>query len=143
MPVPIRVYSAGRKDSLDFLLDHTTNGQVFDLSVPFDVTELVIDPDLWLIRKIDRVTETGQVKENPDISVVPNPFSDGFRLTVPLGEEVESLQIFDLAGRLVFRHSGHLDYFYPGLKSGTYLLKVFTSTRKYETRLVSIREKCL
>jgi aminopeptidase N len=138
MPVPVRVYSAGRKDSADFRLEHTVNNQLFDISVPFRVGELVIDPDLWLVRKIDKVTGV----ETPDrmdsgIRVIPNPSVGSWQIMTQTNEIPEKVEIYDLSGHLLVRQKPENSSFMAtGLRAGIYLVRITTCGQVFETKLV-------
>lgn len=137
LPVSVRLYNPGKSDSLDVRLEPTFSGQLFTLRVPFEVAEIAIDPDLWLLRKIGTVSKSRFATLSHGLSVFPNPFPEGFRLSVPAGEQLRKVMIYDLSGRLVFTHQGHHDYFAPILGAGTYLLKAVTSERVWDTLLIS------
>jgi aminopeptidase N len=136
MPVPVRFYSAGKKDSADFRLEHTGNNQLFDVSVPFRVTELAIDPDLWLIRKIDKITGIQDItSENSEIRLVPLPSEKGWRIIAGNGEFPEKVEIYDITGRLVQRENLSGSTIYTrNLPSGIYLVKVTTNLRVWEAK---------
>ncbi len=138
MPVPLRCYSPGRKDSLDLRLDHTENDQVFEFKLPFLVAELVIDPDMWLIRKIDRITSSQPLAlHESDILVSPNPSAGNWKLTMNGQEIARETEIFTLTGHSVFRKkTASNSIILPTLPAGTYLLKVTTNQNIYKTKLV-------
>jgi aminopeptidase N len=140
MPVPIRVYSAGRKDSTDIRLENVVNNQVFEIHVPFLVAELSIDPDLWLIRKIDKVTAVDDLAARlPGIRVVPNPSDGKWEIITGTNEISEMTELFDLSGRLLIQQKTPGNTFKaPGLRSGVYLVKITTNKRVFETKLVKI-----
>ncbi len=79
MPVPVLLKGAG-VDSL-VRLEHTQNGELFSMNMPFEVTSVQFDPDLWLISANNTVqqgelTGTGEVFAVGDIFVYPNPAKD-------------------------------------------------------------------
>ncbi len=77
MPLPITVIGEGNT-SLTLRLDHTENDQVFQVEVPFEIKQVVFDPDLWLLSK-DNVVQEGTVVANSEtsdlsgFSAYPNP----------------------------------------------------------------------
>ena len=88
MPVPIRVYSEGKKDSADFRLIHTINNQKFIIKPGFQVSEIKIDPDYWLISASGLIVNVSVIHENDKIKVYPNPFKKHITVSVP-GEKPE------------------------------------------------------
>jgi hypothetical protein len=139
MPVPVRVYSARRKDSTDVRLENVVNNQVFDVHVPFLVAELSIDPDLWLIRKVDKVTAVGDLAgREPGIRVLPNPSDGKWEIITGTNDIPEMVELFDMSGRLLFQQKPERNTFIvPGLRPGVYLVKVTTNTRVFETKVYS------
>lgn len=85
MPVPVRFYAPGRRDSADFRLDHRHNGQLFHLPLSFTPEEMVIDPDLWLVRGVSKVTGSEEVKTNQTFSSFPIPLIRHSRFPCPRG----------------------------------------------------------
>jgi aminopeptidase N len=140
MPVPVRVYSAGRKDSADFRLEHSVNNQLFDVSVPFRVAELSVDPDLWLVSKVNAVTAVDDLSNiESGIRVVPNPSDGKWEIISSINEIPEKVELFDMSGRLLMQQKPESNTFYaPGLRPGVYVIKVATNKRVFETKVVKI-----
>jgi len=139
MPVPVRLYSFNRADSADFRLDHTFSGQLFEVEVPFPVAELVIDPDRWLIRKVDRVTSAPVFRQElRTITVFPNPSAGSWRFVLPPDEAVLGVELYDLSGKLVYQHNKREAFIeLPYLPPGIYLLQVKTDRQVYQARLIN------
>jgi aminopeptidase N len=140
MPVPVRIYSAGRKDSADFRLEHQQNNQLFDLPISFKAAELVIDPDLRLVRKVDRITAINDYEDkNPEIRIIPN-YSDGSWSIIIGGNEIpQMIQLFDVSGQLLFDREVIGNAFNTkGLQTGVYLAVVKTNFRTYKEKVMII-----
>ncbi len=79
MPVPLRFSGQGQDTILVF--DHTFSGQAFSADIPFQVQNVEVDPDLWLVsagNTVEQVTATGEPgNTDPDLVVAPNPIRDG------------------------------------------------------------------
>ncbi len=138
MPVPVRVYSAAREDSADFRLDHRFNGQIFEVPVNFTVDEMVIDPDLWLIRKVDNITG---VDDRPfadhSMKIFPNPSDGTWYLTLPADEIPVKVEIFALTGTLVVElRPVDNSFSAPWLRPGSYLGRITTNQRVVESILI-------
>lgn len=76
MPVPVLLKGNG-VDSL-VRLEHTQNGQLFTVDVPFTVTSIEFDPDLWLISANNTVEQkevlgTETAFGDAKIQLYPNP----------------------------------------------------------------------
>lgn len=79
MPVPLLLKGTG-VDSL-VRLEHTLNGELFSVNIPFEVTSVQFDPDLWLISANNTVqkgelTRTKEAFANGTLFVYPNPAQD-------------------------------------------------------------------
>lgn len=136
IPVPIRAYGENAADSLDFRLELEYSGQLFDLQVPFSVKSIAIDPDLWLIRKVDQVVKSDLIDTEKQFSVIPNPFSDSFRIIIPGNEQIMELKIIDLNGRLVFHQFNPSQNISPNISPGQYVVKVSTSQQIFQTTII-------
>lgn len=128
MPVPVRVYNTEKTDSVDFRLVHTVNNQVFWVDPGFEVSEIKIDPDYWLISKTAQVLETPKMDNSNDIIVFPNPFSDQLIIHVNGDKIIKNTRLFDISGNLILELQGeirnlNLSSLYPGM----YMLEINTS----------------
>lgn len=79
MPLPVLLMGNG-VDTL-VRLEHTFNGQLFSVSVPFEVTAVQFDPDIWLISANNTVQQGAISAVDEQIAsdrfrVFPNPAQD-------------------------------------------------------------------
>jgi aminopeptidase N len=138
MDVPVRAFSSGRKDTVDLRLEHRYNHQVFEWDVPFAVAEIVIDPDLWLISRVQKISQvTPEQYSVADILVFPNPSDGIWRIITGNSLLPAEAEIFDLSGRLLLKVKveGNL-LSLPWLNPGLYTLKATTSKGVYTAKLV-------
>jgi len=137
MPVPVRVYNAEKTDSADFRLVQTTNKQEFLVEVDFNVAELKIDPDYWLVSKTESVVNAKFESVSDKIKVFPNPFTESFSVLLPVGEEMVSLQLFSPEGKMIKQYSGSKTFFgWSDLAPGFYILHIKTNTGVADIKLV-------
>jgi len=135
MPVPIRLTN-GVRDTI-LVLAHSFSGQEFSAQLDFAATELLFDPELWLVSRnnfIEEVAETGEPLPAQRIDIVPNPSQGDFsiHLKVPDGDQAV-LSLWAADGKLVLRQSVEV---LPGvntipvqatqLSSGQYRLQLST-----------------
>lgn len=127
MPVPVSIYADGER--FDFVLQHTTNQQMFQFNLPdiADVDSVKIDPDLWLIsnnnKVIDQTVKVDDTLTLNKVKITPNPASD--LITIEgLPEEVKEVELITTPGfRIVLPLSNNsLDV--ASLPAGVYILKV-------------------
>ncbi|MCC6460253.1 MAG: peptidase M1 [Saprospiraceae bacterium] len=86
MPVPLRLYGAGGRDTL-LVLPHDFSGQAFSIPIDFQIDSIVFDPDLWLISANNAVVRYASADDMPgpalnNWSISPNPTHEtiGLRL---------------------------------------------------------------
>ena len=137
MPVPVRVYNFGKTDSMDFRLVQTTNNQEFFVEVDFNVAELKIDPDRWLISKTSQIVGVHTNLKKNKIAVFPNPFTESFSVKLPANERFISLQLFNTDGRIVKQFQGDkTDFNLSEIANGMYILILKTSKSSYEQKIL-------
>jgi aminopeptidase N len=137
MPVPVRVYNFGKTDSMDFRLDQVKNNQEFFVHVDFQVADLKIDPDYWLVSKTSQIVNVRPDVHFDNISVYPNPFSGSFSVQLPESENFLSLQLYSIEGQLLHEYIGNqMEFFYPDIPTGVYILHVNTSKGSYVQKIL-------
>jgi aminopeptidase N len=137
MPVPVRVYSTNRRDSADFRLTHTKNNQDFKVKVDFNVTELVIDPDLWLVSKTTKVVKAEQSVVTDNFSVFPNPATDKITVSWPAGEQLNSVGIYSSEGKLIKEiQNPNPEIDIEDLVPGIYFLQIETSSHIVNNKMI-------
>lgn len=137
MPVPIRVYNIGQTDSTDFILNHSSNEQEFIVDPGFQVSELKIDPEYWLISKTSEIVHVPIVEAQDDIVVYPNPFKETVSIFIPHGQNIISTKLFSVSGKLVTEYYNNQTIFdWSHLSSGTYLLQVKTNSKLYREKII-------
>lgn len=126
MPVPLRLYNAGRTQSLNLRLDHTQNDQVFKINPGFIVAEVEIDPDFWLISKTDQIVSVPLMTKG-NLEIYPNPVKKKLTLKLAADTAVLSMGIYSMDGKQlkkVLTTKTYVDV--SVLEAGTYILQVQT-----------------
>lgn len=138
LPLPVRVYSAGKRDSADFRLDHRYNGQVFELQTGFVASEMAIDPDYQVIRAIDKITATNQqIAARKGDWIYPNPSEGTWNLVLNPGEQLLKIAVYNLLGSQLWEErTGSLSLSLPWLKPGIYLIRMKSDLRVAESVLI-------
>jgi aminopeptidase N len=126
MPLEIRLSGAGGLTH-DVVVEHTTNGQEFIVSVPFVVTGVTFDPNKHIISKNNVATlASNSFDLDQTVSVYPNPANDELHIMMPTSIQLEKVEIFNTLGQLVGQKTDH-DFSISELASGIHLLKITTS----------------
>lgn len=110
MPLPVRLVGASQDTIVR--LEHTQDGQLFVVPVPFEVTSVQFDPDLWILSTNNTVEKSpidSVLGRNLQklIAIQPNPGATQLEVAVQ-GERLwlERIRIYDAAGRLVDDRNG-------------------------------------
>lgn len=107
MPVAVKLTN-GVQDTL-LVLNHTSSGQVFHATLGFTPTELVFDPDQWLVSRnnfVLEVSSTGEPLPDWSIEILPNPALENFNIRLKANDyEQGQLTLWDSGGKMVLRQS--------------------------------------
>ena len=126
MPLEIRLSGAGGLTH-DVVVNHTSNGQEFIVSVPFVVTGVTFDPNKHIISRNNVATlASNSFDLEQTISVYPNPANDELHIMMPTSVQLEKVEIFNTLGQLIGKKTDH-DFSISELASGIHLLKITTS----------------
>lgn len=134
MPIPIRAYGAGTDTT--FRLNHTENGQTFDVEVSFAVDSIVFDPDLWLISANNVVNFE---RSSGSFSVFPNPTKDD--VLINSSTPMTNIQLFDLSGKRVVNiqpNTVSQTISLNDLGNGMYFLRMTNSEGTFEKKILKI-----
>lgn len=135
MPVPIRLLGAGGQ-TFDTVVNNTTNGQQFIVSVPFVVTGVQFDPKRNIISKNNTATLSNESFNFEDAIVVsPNPANDEIHIQMPLDLTLESVEIFNNLGQLISTKST-ADFSVNNFSSGIHFLKIVTSEGTFHKKII-------
>lgn len=133
MPVPIEFSGASQESLLRF--EHTQQGQEFIVDLPFAVSSVVIDPDLWLVsanNTVSQVSDAPTATEAPlRFEVTPNPARERCMVELDLRTaSVAKLVLIDQAGKLVWSSatdlqagSNRVPVEFGNLPAGTYIFQ--------------------
>lgn len=105
----------------------TESPQTFTYESELPITYLGVDPDNWILKKVDSVTEVPVNYANTKVSVGPNPFSDYIQITLSNIDLKTNISVFDVLGKLVhFGSYSDKSVQIPtsSLKNGIYILKI-------------------
>lgn len=135
MPVPIRLYGSGGQ-TFDAVVDNTSNGQQFIISVPFVVNDIDFDIKRNIISKNNSATlgtENFSIEEA--ITVYPNPASTELHVQMPMNIGLERIDIYNSLGQLVST-SNRSDFSIIDLSSGVHFLTISTSEGRFHKKIV-------
>ncbi len=101
MPLPIRLTGSGGQQQ-DFVVDNTTNGQQFIVTVPFTVTGVTFDPKKDIISKNNNATlAIADFNLERAITVYPNPATAILNIEMPNTISLKNATIYNALGQKV------------------------------------------
>lgn len=126
MPVPVRV-TGNNGQSLDLVLNNTTNNQVILANVPFTITGVVFNPKYDIISRQSTATlGTQDFDLVKNLKLYPNPASNKLHLDVSDGIQVERTIFYNMLGQVIKETKQETSWDISDLPSGTILMKVFS-----------------
>jgi len=126
MPIPI-LFNGFSKDTT-IIFDPQKSGELFQLDIPFSVTNVAFDPELWICAKNQVLTSVSKIDEN-EVSVFPNPAGDFIRIKAISNDEVD-LELVDMFGKSLIKQKArakqgeYISMNLESLPSGVYSLVV-------------------
>lgn len=135
-PVPLRI-NGTQGETLDIVLDNTTNNQAFQPAVGFTVQNIQFDPDYHLISRSNNVvlgTEDFTLEQQFDI--YPNPTSGIVNFEKPASINVQNINIYNTLGQLLYseKYSETVDI--SKFSKGILIFQVETSEGVLNKRIV-------
>lgn len=129
MKVPFQVIGIGIDTTI--VVQNDMNGQTYDIPLTGSIDTVLFDPQRWIVGKYGIPVNTTNLSISERLKLAPNPVQDILSLTAK-GLDVESIEIFDLAGKLILQSSrfsaNQQEIDVSGLKAGSYTLVVKTKT---------------
>lgn len=136
MPVPIRLYGSGGQEH-DIILQNTTDNQVFNIDVPFAITDVAFNVKNDIItRNSEAVLSTGSFDRMTAISLYPNPTASQLTLDLPAGVAVEKTTFYNTIGQKTKETTSETSWDVSGLASGVYFLNVETNAGSKQMKFV-------
>jgi aminopeptidase N len=135
MPVPVRVYGSNGQQQ-DFILENTSNGQIFIKNVSFPITSFEFDPDAHIISRNSTATLSSEAFEiDKAIVLYPNPTKNKFYIQKPFSVEIQSVTIFNSLGQMVQQSfSSEMDA--SLLSSGIYAVVIKTTEGTFHKKII-------
>jgi aminopeptidase N len=135
MPVPVKLTGAGGVSQI-FVLNNTTNGQQFTVSVPFTVIGIEFDPEKHLISKSNTVTLAANSFEYENqIQVFPNPANEVLNINLSNNIFLENVTISNILGQIVLESTSNKINIAP-LASGVYNVIVKTTAGQFHKKII-------
>ena len=136
MPVPVRVTGSGGQ-SLDLILDNTTNNQVILKPVPFTITGVTFNPKSDIIAKNSTATlSTDDFALIEGIKLYPNPVSNTLNLQLPESVSVEKAVFYNALGQIIKESRSETSWDVSSLPTGINYIKIYTDSGMKQMKFV-------
>lgn len=135
-PVPLRI-NGTQGETLDIVLDNTTNNQAFQPTVGFTVQNIQFDPDYHLISRSNNVVlGTEDFTLDQQFDIYPNPTSGIVNFEKPASINVQNINIYNTLGQLLYseKYSETVDI--SKFSKGILIFQVETSEGVLNKRIV-------
>ena len=134
MPVPLQFRNTTRDTVVR--VEHTRNGQVFNINLGFVPDTMIIDPQLWIVARTKTTKKVDAIAQPSGINVYPNPVLGMLNITTSQINNT-TVQIFNSVGQQVYQSNMQTDYVQINTAkwaSGIYWIRVegedFRETKK-------------
>lgn len=134
--VPIRLYGSGGQQQ-DIVLQNTTDNQVFNIDVPFTITNVDFNVNNDIIsRDSEAVLSNSSFDLMTAVSLYPNPADSRLSLDLPAGVTVEKTIFYNAIGQQAKITENENTWDVSGLASGVYFLNVQTSAGNKQLKFI-------
>ncbi|QQX77535.1 MULTISPECIES: M1 family aminopeptidase [Aequorivita] len=134
--VPLRI-NGTQGETLDIVLENTTNNQAFQSAVGFTVQSVQFDPDYHLISRNNNVVlGTEDFTFGQQLVLYPNPTSGFINLEKPASINVQNINIYNTLGQMLYseKYSESIDV--SKFSKGVLFFKIETSEGIINKRIV-------
>ncbi|MBK9176323.1 MAG: peptidase M1 [Flavobacteriales bacterium] len=141
MPVPVRFWNETQSETV--VVGHTSSGQAFDFTLPFQADSAAIDPGVWILSGQNLVLKVPVLALGADrLFIYPNPVTENAWLH--LGAQAQGpirLDVTDATGRLVRSVASPAEGLrvalpLEGLSGGCYAVRALLGERTVDLRFV-------
>lgn len=127
LPVEIK-FSNGTQDTI-IRFEHQYNNQNFSAYLPFQVTQLSIDPKNYIVNKVGTIISSTEKLNFPTITIYPNPANN--QIFVSNLDHETKFRITDMFGKTIIDSKTKGEINVSGLKSGIYFIEINTFRQKF------------
>jgi aminopeptidase N len=134
--VPIRVVGT-LGETLNVVLNNTTNNEQFFETVNFTIQDVIFDPDIHLISKNNSVVlSTDEFNFNTDIIVYPSPTTSVVNILKPDGLDIQNIKVYNSLGQLLLQSSWTPQLNLNTLASGLLFVQFHTEDKIINKRVI-------
>jgi len=119
-------------------LYQTANTNVFKIKTNRIVTNVVVDPNNWIINQVDTITHIQNVLELPIVQIYPNPATDYLNVSFEK-QGTKEIVMMDMLGRTVYQNTVQNNFHtisVADLPAQTYLVRITSGNQTQTLRWV-------
>ena len=130
MPVPILFRDKTGTQEVTKVFQHQSQDQEFSIELPFEVAEVIFDPELWLLTPQATITSLEESLA-ANLKLYPNPTNTKITLEATPGLSLKEIRLLDLQGKQIMavnaKGKSTFELNLQDLPAATYLLRIQTS----------------
>lgn len=136
MPVPVRVTGAGGQ-SLDLILDNTTNNEIIQKEVPFVITGIIFNPNNDIISRSSTATlGTENFELLKETKLYPNPTANTLKLELPNDLNIIKAVFMNALGQVIKESGAETAWDVSALPAGVNFIKIYTNAGTKQMKFV-------
>ena len=120
----------------------TSNYQEFSAHLPTTISNLIFDPDQWLLAKIDKFSYITENDTVPRIfTVTPNPVKTELNIWFKDEPSSYDIRLVDISGKIIYTYNSTDRLSVIDIKNfheGVYILLIIIDNKMYSTKIVKI-----
>jgi hypothetical protein len=118
------------------VLNHEFNNQIFEVTVPFMVNEVLFDPEKNIISKNNNITLSQDLLDaNNFLGIIPNPTSGSIKIIVPDSEALVQVDIINAIGQKVMTNT-NANIEVSNLSNGIYWVNIQTTKGTFQKKMI-------
>ena len=141
MIMPYKIFFNDGTDTT-LKLPHTSAEMTYNFSFPKQIDSIQVDPERWVIKKVESLNGIPESLNPFKFSIAPNPVSDILELNITTQNSgVFEIKIFNLEGRLlkvIKTYETHKLIDISELSATTYVIQVEWENKKYTQKFIKL-----
>jgi len=140
----IPILLKGKKQDTLLILNNLYNNQEFEFDIDFNIKSAVFDPHSNIITKGSQISEFFIYSKNFSFEINPNPANQELEIEFPIELKLNSIEIYDEAGKSVFiKKTNYFGKIYnldiSNLNSGVYIVYIETDSQILSKKIIVLK----
>jgi hypothetical protein len=139
MVIPYKIFFHNGTDTT-LNLPHISEEMTYNFSFPDIIDSIQVDPERWVIKKVESVIGIQEMTKQLEFLIAPNPATDVLELNITDGQsDFYKLEIADLKGKQVFSDrvtSGSSLIDIRQLKPSVYIIQLKAGKKTFSQKFI-------